>query len=286
MFDQVKCIIFDLDGTLYEDIHHFEYYANQLKEKLSYGKHEAFEEDYIKVLQGEHPLSIGKAYDLKTDAILTVDPYTNLVVAAKTWKGEPWTHVQVAHHYPEEVSFDFENIIAIGDGWWLPFSIAVHHGLSLKDCYESYVQTKDFMVSDQFALTKTRGLKRMLGKWKQDKTLILLTNSESYDVVKLLDELQLNNIFDEIIVSAQKPSLTKKHFTRILQEYELFPEEVVSVGDNFMNEIAPALILNMKALLIQTTPFTYKHPNLQVVSSLTEVIKMESIKKRSDSQRV
>ncbi|WP_173916965.1 HAD family hydrolase [Halobacillus sp. Marseille-Q1614] len=280
MIEDARSLIFDLDGTLYEDTDHFEFYAHLLKQKLPADKQGLFQTDYEKVLQGLHPLTIGTAYDLRENVILTIDPYTNRAASVLNWEGEEWLDQQVQIKYPDPVEFDFEHIIAIGDGWWLPYSVAVHYGVSLEDCHKCYMQTKDYMVSDQFSLTHTHGLREALEEWKKDKTLILLTNSEEYDVQNLLSELGLKNMFHETITSAKKPALTLSHFKRILEGYNLLPEQAVSIGDNFMNEIAPALITDMKGILIQPTTVPYKHPNLQVVSTLREIIPQI---KRSDS---
>ncbi|MFC7062774.1 HAD family hydrolase [Halobacillus seohaensis] len=279
MIKEAKCLIFDLDGTLYEDTHHFEFYANLLKKELTSEKQNDFKKDYLEIMAGEHPLTIGKAYDRIHDQILSIDPYTDRVVAVHEWNGEQWEDEKVLERYNKPVTYDFEKVIAIGDGWWLPFSVANHYGLSLEKCYQCYMLTKEFMVSEQFVLTKTPGLKASMEKWKKEKWLVLVTNSELYDVNNLLRELELENIFDQVISSAKKPTLTKKHYGDILLAYELFPEEVISIGDNFINEVAPALTKNMKAILIQPNAVTYNHPNLKVVPSFRNVLRPETLTK-------
>ncbi|MFD1017835.1 HAD family hydrolase [Thalassobacillus hwangdonensis] len=270
--NEAPCLIFDLDGTLYEDTDHFDYYAAQLKEKLPADKKAEFEADYHSILNGAHPLTIGKAYDIEHDAILTLDPFTNKVTEAHTWEGEMWNQTQIEKAYPEALSYDFERMIAIGDGWWLPFSAAVHHGLHMKDTYHCYVKTKEYMVSEEFQLTQTPGLKDWLTKWKEEKHLILMTNSEAYDVENLLRELELEGLFHEVITSAQKPSMTDNHFDRVLKELPYKPEEIISIGDNFINEVAPALQKGMHAIFIQPRPVTIEHERLHVVKSLQELL--------------
>ena len=65
-----KVIVFDLDGTLYEDTHHFEYYAKQLQHKLPAEKRESFWKDYQSALDLQHALQIGRAYDVEQDLVL------------------------------------------------------------------------------------------------------------------------------------------------------------------------------------------------------------------------
>jgi FMN phosphatase YigB (HAD superfamily) len=57
---RVNLIIYDLDGTLYEDTHHFDYYAKELKNRLSSDVQDAFQADYEAAVQDKHPLRIGR----------------------------------------------------------------------------------------------------------------------------------------------------------------------------------------------------------------------------------
>ncbi len=85
MFANIKVIVFDLDGTLYEDTHHFDYYAKRIEEKLPKEKRQAFRNDYRAVLSGQHPLKIGRIYDTENDFILTLKD--NFVENAYRWDG-------------------------------------------------------------------------------------------------------------------------------------------------------------------------------------------------------
>ncbi|UOQ43454.1 HAD family hydrolase [Halobacillus salinarum] len=271
MIEEAVCLIFDLDGTLYEDTNHFEYYANQLKDRVSKENQSKFEEDYQAALANEHPVTIGKVFDIKYDSILTVDPFTNCVIQAEEWSGREVTEFERKKRYSDEIKYDFESMIAIGDGWWIPFSIAIHYGVSLVSAYQCYVLTKEYMVSEHFRMSKTPRLKDCLKGWKEDKVLILMTNSEEYDVQNILQRLGLRNIFHEIISSAEKPGRTLEHFQNIMGKYRLRPDQVISIGDNFMNEIAPALKLGMKGICIQPVHGLDQYSGLKVVGSLKEI---------------
>ncbi|CCG44628.1 HAD superfamily hydrolase [Halobacillus halophilus DSM 2266] len=107
------------------------------------------------------------------------------------------------------LTYDLEKRITLGDGWWLPFSIARHYGVSEEEVRECYGQTKEYMVSDQFSLTKTKGLRDALLKWRKEKRLVLITNSEAHDVLNRID---LTDMFHERIPSAAKPLHTNELF--------------------------------------------------------------------------
>ncbi|GEN52917.1 HAD family hydrolase [Halobacillus faecis] len=271
MIEKAACLIFDLDGTLYEDVDHFQYYANLLKERVSQNNQRCFDEDYKAIINGEHLLTIGKIYDMEHDAIVTVDPFTSKVEKVTSWYGDLWDREAVRQAYPHKLQYDFEQYIAIGDGWWLPFAVAMHYGVRIEEARECYVKTKDFMATEEFLMTKTKGLKAALERWKEDKLLVLLTNSEGYDVESILNRIDLSGLFHDHISSAFKPQKTEDHLNSILDRYHLNPEEVVSIGDNFLNEIAPALNMGMKAIFVQPTEVAFEYPDLQVVKSLEEI---------------
>ncbi|MDG5786818.1 HAD family hydrolase [Evansella sp. AB-P1] len=266
-----KLFIFDLDGTLYEGTDHFDYYAKRLMLDVDEKYHEAFWKDYEQMKAGNHPVSVGKAFDTKNDAILTVDPMTLTVVEALDWNGNRKRDIELLYG-EKQLQFDFKNIIAIGDGWWLPFVCAVHYGV--KDCYPRYVETKEFMVTDAFKLEKIKGLQSFLLNLREKATIVLLTNSDKEDVGRLLNELNLTDIFHEVVTSAQKPTKTTMFFEQLIQKYDMNADEVVSIGDNFINEIAPALLLGMKAIYISEHSHQAEHENLIQVKRITDWIEM------------
>ncbi|WP_026690394.1 HAD family hydrolase [Alteribacter aurantiacus] len=263
-----KLYIFDLDGTLYEGTDHFDYYAKRLSIDVAEENKEAFWRDYERSKNGEHVLEVGKAYDVVEDAILTVDPMTLSVVEAHNWDGSEWPSEKVKETYQGDLEFDFETIVAIGDGWWLPFACAKHYGV--KDCYTRYCETKEYMVTDEFQLDPIPGLRKFLLQLKERTNIVLMTNSDADDVGRLFSELDLEGVFSKVVTSAKKPSLTDHYFNELTKEYGVKPSETVSVGDNFINEIAPALLQEMKAIYISGGSQTTEHENLTHVNRIMD----------------
>ncbi|PYZ97369.1 hydrolase [Alteribacter lacisalsi] len=263
-----KLYIFDLDGTLYEGTDHFDYYAKRLALDVKEDNLESFWRDYEKSKNADHILAIGKAYDVAEDAVLTVDPMTLRVVEAHNWDGSAWTSEKVEQVYDRDIEFDFEKIVAIGDGWWLPFACAKHYGV--ENCYKRYVETKEYMVTDEFQLDPIPGLRDFLLRLKDQTEIVLMTNSDADDVGRLFKELDLEGVFPKVITSAKKPSLTDHYFNELKNEYNVAPSDVVSVGDNFINEIAPALLQEMKAVYISAHGNPVDHNNLVQVNRITD----------------
>lgn len=259
--------IFDLDGTLYEGTDHFDYYAELLMQDVPEENREAFWNDYEKMKAGEHPVAIGKAYDVENDLAVTVDPLTLKAVEAHKWNGEK-VDAPERIYGEEQLVFDFKKLVAIGDGWWLPFAGAKHYGV--KDCYPRYLQTKEYMVSEEFTLEAISGLREFLLELRERHDIALMTNSDREDVLRLLGELELTGVFDHVITSAQKPARTKAFFEELQSIYKIPFGQMVSVGDNFINEIAPALLLGMKAVYISEHPHQTEHKDLYQVNKIID----------------
>jgi HAD superfamily hydrolase (TIGR01509 family) len=270
IYQQAKLIVFDLDGTLYEDTAHFDYYAQQLKLELKKEVWADYEAEYKNMIDGQHIVSIGKAYDVVRDYVLRVDSLSLEVIQAWTWDGRELSAEERTNYYNSPISFDFDSMIAIGDGWWLPNVCARHFGVV--DTQTAYHHTKEYMATDQFTLTKIPHLKSSLLHLKTKKNTVLLTNSQDDDVARLLHLLDLEGTFDHIITVARKPQHTLNHFSDLMEKYKVSPEQCLSVGDNFINEIAPAVKIGMKTILIDCYSLSYPEYQGIKVSSISDTL--------------
>ncbi|MFX3624724.1 MAG: HAD family hydrolase [Ectobacillus sp.] len=266
IIDKCKVIIFDLDGTLYEGTSHFDYYAKQIEETLPVEQRPLFAEDYEKMKRGAHPLTIGKVYDKEYDVILTLDPLSLKAIEVHTWTGQKWRAEKVQSIYSTPIIYDTARMIAVGDGWWLPYAAGAHYGA--ENMRSAYDKTKIYMSSTDFHLPKTPGLQKALLKLRNEKKLVLITNSDELDVKRLLRGLELHEVFDFVITDALKPIETIKHFQMVISKHGVKAEEVVSIGDNFINEISPALKLGMYAVYITPHPTEFRHHHLMTVPTL------------------
>lgn len=270
--EESELFIFDLDGTLYEDTKHFDLFAEKLKKKVPNEKQNSFYQDMQRVKKGTHPLAIGKVYDAKEDLLWTWDPFTEKLSAPENWNGDAMEQHENDNRVFPAGSFDFKRWISIGDGWWPPYVLALHYGVAIEDCHEAYDETKVDMAEGDGWLTKTPGLREFLDNMKKEKTLVLITNSDANDVERLLEHLHLAHLFEQKITSAHKPVHTKQHFQKIIEQFGVPPERIGSIGDNFMNEIAPALQFGMKAVWLSPDEPNVDYDGLWVVRSLTEII--------------
>lgn len=266
----MELFIFDLDGTLYEDTHHFHYYAKQMEKRLPNELKRPFKEDYDRVLNGSHPLKLGRIYDVHNDLILTEQ--NNIVIEAVDWHGNPLDKKQIQKLYSEPISFDFETMISIGDMWWVPVAVAAHYGLNSQNCYDAFLETRAYMMSPSFQMEKIPGLKETLEKLSKTKKLILLTNSPEQDSEAILEKIGISHVFEKKIFNGMKPIKTVEHFQQLKNEYGVSFEKMVSIGDNWINEIRPVQLLGCSTILLDPHKIRKDYGADLVVSSIKEVI--------------
>jgi FMN phosphatase YigB (HAD superfamily) len=266
----VKAIVFDLDGTLYEETHHFEYYASQVAKRLREEDQHRFWEDYRAVLSGRHPLCIGSVYDAEKDLILFLQ--NGIVSEAYRWNGEKLAAAEVKTIYPGQVKIDLDRLFSIGDLWWVPSSIGRHYGLTNEDTYAAFLETRKWMMGPEFEMKGVSGLAETLQKLKNNIVLILMTNSPEPDSEAILQKLKLVDVFHHKIFQAGKPIKTASHLRTIRDRYHIQYEEMISIGDNLENDILPARRLGCRTIFIDAYRLA-KHGDADViVASISECV--------------
>lgn len=268
--NDIQVIVFDLDGTLYEDTHHFSYYADCLQDRLAKEKRRLFKEDYHAALSGKHPLQIGRIYDATHDLILV--QMEGRVTQAYEWSGESCSEERVKKLYSHPITVDLDQMLSIGDLWWVPGSIARHYGLDHEQSYEAFLDTRRYMMSAEFQMHPVKGLRESMEKWKTRCNMVLMTNSPQPDSEAILQKLHLQDLFDHKVFEAQKPIRTKQHLEEIRHKYGISFTEILSVGDNWINEILPAQELGCQTLLIDPYHRSKAGQANRIVNRIGEII--------------
>ena len=240
-------LIFDLDGTLYEDTDHFDFYSQRLAERLPEECRPFYFRDEAASRQGTHVLRMGRVYDRRQDWVLATTPDGH-VLQAWTWSGDEVSAADRLATYSEPVSFDMQWMLSIGDSWWIPAACAYHYGL--ESTYQAYLEAKDFLASDQASLTPIPGVKEGLEKLKSHCRLVVATNSDMTDTRRILQALGLEKAFSAIYSDCRKPARSRALFTQIAEELGVKADRTLSVGDNYLNDIYPAMQLGMAGCLI------------------------------------
>lgn len=267
----LKLIIFDLDGTLYEDTHHFNFYAKALQKYVPEANKDNFWRDYLAGCQDQHTLRIGRIYDCEKDLVLVQTHF--IVQEAYSWDGEPLPLDEIHRLYPEPITIDMNRYLSAGDLWWVPGSMARHYGVTPEQSQTAFLETRAYMMTDEFQMTQRPELVQLLEDLNVSGCkLVLMTNSPEVDSERILVKLGLSHLFHFKQFQSQKPTKTGIWIENLKNHFHVEYSQILSVGDNWLNEILPALSLGCLSLYIdphqigETLESTYR------VASLTEAI--------------
>ncbi|MDH6109719.1 FMN phosphatase YigB (HAD superfamily) [Kitasatospora sp. MAP12-15] len=209
---QALVLVTDFDGTLYRGDAPIRYYAGQAAAGLA-------PLERAELLAGvEHYLVEGvAAADRATDAVQA------------------------------------EAFRAAADGWEVVAELGRRrHGLQLPRLNAAFAATRAHMATSACALEVPAGYAELLSDLRADGVrVVLATNSPAAGLDELLDRLQLRPLVDEVVSSTGKPA----GLERLLRRELGLPEEadgqyagaaaarVLSIGDHWRNDIAPAAAL-------------------------------------------
>ncbi|MCL6454506.1 MAG: HAD family hydrolase [Alicyclobacillus sp.] len=235
----VQLVIFDLDGTVYQETAHFEAYGRRLAERLPAPVRSTFLREVEEALAGEHPLRYGDAYDVTQRAIVR----DGLVL---DWAGQ---------RTPLQPS---DRLEFVDDPWGIYGNLARYHGISESDLQAAFLETRAYMQSPTFKMTGLPGLREAINRLRsRGLRFALATNSPEPDSRAILEKLGLAGAFDAEIFNASKQTRAKEHFQSLHHSFGVPFEKMASVGDHYRNEIRPAVELGMRTVCIDR----YHRPN-------------------------
>jgi len=264
-----RTIIFDLDGTLYEDETIFDVYAEELSKFVAPERRSRFLSDWEAAKAGRGVAAIGLGYEEASDRLFRFED--NRITAYVGWDGR----VTPVEAEDSALSAAGASLFGggrfnIGDFWWLPVAIAAHHGVSTEEQRRAFLATRAVMGSKTYALEPVPGGREMLRRLGgQGFTLIAMTNSPPETTNDVLRRLGIFALFDQIRPAADKPA----GLSALLAGGGLRCP-VLSVGDNYVNDIAPCLRAGGFALYIDRhdTRLGAGRPRCARVRTATEMV--------------
>jgi putative hydrolase of the HAD superfamily len=109
---------------------------------------------------------------------------------------------------------------------------------------------------------------------KDKYRLALLTNGSIVSQQGKLDMIDINDYFEEIVISGtyqiHKPD--KRIFQIVLDKLNVLPHEVVYVGDGLVNDVQGALSMGMKAI------WQYPYPDVDTDEACQRIYRVEDLK--------
>lgn len=245
----IRVIVYDLDGTVYDDTRHFELYAREIQSHLPESVREAFWADYTAAVAGEHPaLRIGTFYDVGRDLVLEMK--AGRVARALHWDGSEIPPLVRQQLYPGPVEPDHQTLLNVGDLWWVPSAVSFHHGGLPEKHGASFLKIREIMSDPDFAVRPIEGLADRIRSLNGKVIQVLATNSPQPDSEAILRKVGLLGLFDRMYFRCNKPAGLKPIMEEIARDFQVEMHQVLSVGDNMVNEIAPTRAMGCQTVFI------------------------------------
>lgn len=136
-----------------------------------------------------------------------------------------------------------ESSVAVSDAWEAAVVLAGGPRGASAAFADAFAATRMFMTSRTCALEVPEGLRDLLAELHDRARLFLASNTQARFVFPLLARLEILECFDEIACQSEKPARFAARLHGVAATMELSPDHVMSIGDHFVNDIAPAVAL-------------------------------------------
>jgi FMN phosphatase YigB (HAD superfamily) len=247
----IRTVLFDLDGTLYEDPMVYDHYAEELGSFLPAGARVQYLDHWQRARRGQDAARVGMGYDAERDALFRYRG--GHIMSIVDWKGVETPVVSSQEEDPGrpvgppiEVPIFGPNRRNIGDLWAMADVLAMHYGVPRQSRSAAFRSTREFMATDAFHLHLHTGMRECLtGLRTEGVILIAMSNSPIDSVHDVFDDLGIREYFSMIVGDSGKPAGLYAWLSDMSE-----PGDLLSIGDNYVNDIEPALRSGARALYI------------------------------------
>ncbi|MEC0268937.1 HAD family hydrolase [Paenibacillus anseongense] len=237
---EIEVVLFDLDGTLYQD---GTFYKRYLELLFQEGDHAASLDEILEemdcLLEGKHTSGIGDWYHPSTDT---------------------WSRVTLEN--PVEPPHQDGNPRAIyaGDAWSLVSIFTVKHGIGEAKRQEAFQQVRKEMLQGSSSFERHAGLYEAIRQLSGVRLKLLLTNSPENTGREFIAALGANELFTDIKYGAGKPAGLEHFMSELMKREGLRPEQILSIGDHAWNDLYPVRQLGGRTAWISAYPSSDPSP--------------------------
>lgn len=282
-FSAIKVIIFDMDGTLYQEDTYLERYIRYLLEGTEYeGETESAVSAGRAILTGEHPFQFGHFYHTQEDVALV--RHEESFIQGFTWEG---TAIDERAHSYGQLSSQAPHLIHIGDPWGIAAVVRHKYKLSEAKQQSAFVRVREEMVLAPYHFEFRSDLFQAMEELTAVEKKILMTNTYLESGIEFLNYMKIHHLFEEVYCGAEKPLGLRSYFASLLEQgYQA--HEILSVGDNTWNDLHPVKRMGGRTCFI--SPYSSSDPEawdlrLTTLDELEQLMRaiQESITRRTIS---
>ncbi|WP_155864966.1 HAD family hydrolase [Gryllotalpicola ginsengisoli] len=142
------------------------------------------------------------------------------------------------------------------DGYAAAARLATLIGLQQAQIDAAYTASRADLADGLISTRAPEGFASFLAAFPPGAHRVLVSNSPANGLIEQIDKLGLTRSFDEVVTSANKPAGLPAILERLLAEHGLAdaPDRLLSVGDIWVNDLAPAAQLGAATALIDRMP--------------------------------
>ncbi|MEW9672368.1 HAD family hydrolase [Ammoniphilus sp. 3BR4] len=245
---EIEVIIFDLDGTLYQD---HDFYKRYLGHLLRESEKEEELDNVIaeakRILQHAHPFKLGHLYHHRHEIAFHV--VKDNIQSAQTWDGQEADLKKLIHLANTDPNF-WNDCLYAGDAWGVVAILSRRLNLSDGRLREAFEKVRKDMISSENGIMRDDQLMMAINELTRVQRKILITNTDHYNGVECVSYLGIDALFDQVFYDGKKPHGIASRMKSILEETGLQPNQVLSIGDNPWNDLYPVKKLGGRTVWI------------------------------------
>lgn len=250
---EIEVVLFDLDGTLYQDGTFYKRYLELLFKEGNYAASlEEMLEEMDRLLEGRHTSSIGDWYHPSTDTWSRETLENQLEVPHQDWYG---AEVKI-----EPSQLTNTPAIYAGDAWSLVSIFTVKYGIDEAKRQEAFQQVRKEMLQGSSSFERHTGLYEAIRQLSVVQSKLLLTNSPENTGREFIAALGASELFSDIIYGAGKPVGMEQFMSELMKREGLRPEQILSIGDHAWNDLYPVRKLGGRTAWISAYPSSDPSP--------------------------
>ncbi|MBA2942562.1 HAD family hydrolase [Paenibacillus sp. CGMCC 1.16610] len=216
---EIEVILFDLDGTLYQDGTFYKRYLELLFQEGDYAASlDEILEEMERLLAGRDTSRIGDWYHPSTDTWTRVTPGDVSELSQQNWNTPA---------------------IYAGDAWSLVSMFTVKHGIGEAKRQEAFQQVRKEMLQGSSSFERHAGLYEAIRQLSGVRSKLLLTNSPENTGREFIAALGAGELFTDIKYGAGKPAGLEHFMSELMEREGLRPEQILSIGDHAWNDLYP-----------------------------------------------
>lgn len=249
--NNLKVVIFDLDGTLYIDREFYKRYISYLVEGT---KWERYREDILinisSIFNGDHQFKVGNFYKKNKNNISK-----GFVDISELFAFQGYSDKQL--NITDLSSLENTRYIYGGDAWSIVSIISSRMGISEEKRLDSFVRIRKEMLKGDSFINRHNVMLSALSNLSCQKK-ILMTNTPVESAKGFVEYLEVEQYFDEIHYGSEKPKGLIEVLNRLVDEEGIIPDSILSIGDHVWNDLYPVKNIGGKAVLV--SPYKMEGP--------------------------